>query len=882
MSVPLSTYRLQLQPGFTFEAAIRIADYLGQLGISHVYCSPYFQAAPGSTHGYDVVDYHRVSAELGGEEGLARFRAKLEASGLGQVLDIVPNHMAITGHHNLWWWDTLENGPDSRYALYFDIDWNAPEERLRNKVLLPVLEDHYGRVLAAGKLNLERQNGHFVFRYYEHTFPVAPESIAELLGRAATRSGSKELGFLADSLGRLHDPTAVDYAGLLAHHRNKEVVWSLLTRLCAEQPDVAGTIDRVVSETNSRIEELDALLSRQNYRLSRWRSAERELVYRRFFDVNTLVGICTEKEQVFDDSHRSILDWLQTGELDGVRVDHPDGLRDPAQYFQRLLSAAPDSWIVAEKILGLGEQIPEGWKVAGTTGYDFLNIAGGLFVDPRGEAPMNEAYRLFTGASVDFAMVAREKKSLILRELLGSDINRLTALFVQICEDNRDYRDYTRHELHEAIRDVAACFPVYRTYVRADAGIVSETDVQYVSQAVSAAKAGRPDLEERLFDFLQDVLLLRIQGPQAREFVMRFQQITAAAMAKGVEDTAFYCFSRLLSLNEVGGNPARFGGSVDDFHKWCGEIQARYPSTLLATSTHDTKRSEDVRIRIGLLSERPAAWVEAVSRWYVSNARHRTGEFPDRGTEYFLYQTLIGAWPISKERLVTYARKAMREAKDQTSWLVPNAVYEAAVEQFCRSLVDDEEFVADLEKFLAGLMGDAQITSLSLTLLKLTAPGIPDIYQGTELWDLSLVDPDNRRLVDYALRKRLLAELDHLSPAEILARANEGLPKLWTIRQALRTRNACPDSFGATADYQALWASGPKAMHLIAFQRGADVITLVPRLLTSLGGWETTLLEIPKGRWRNQFTQEVIPGGKAEIGAVLSQFPVALLTREAE
>ncbi len=875
-----STYRLQLHSGFTFDDASAVADYLRELGVSHVYCSPYLQAAPGSKHGYDVVDYHRVNQDLGGEEARKRFCDRLAECGLGQILDIVPNHMAITGHYNAWWWDTLENGALSRYAPYFDIDWNAPEERLRNKILLPLLGDHYGLVLAAGDLKLERTGGSFVIRYFEHTFPVAPESLGPLLARAADRSRSAELGFLADSLARLPVTVETDYASLLAHDRNKEAIRELLTKLLASQPEIARAVDDVIQETNENIDELDALLSRQNYRLSRWRSAERELVYRRFFDINTLVGVRTEDERVFEDTHQLILDWLRRGELDGVRVDHPDGLRDPAEYFRRLREAAPDAWIVAEKILQPGEHLPSTWCIAGTTGYDFLNLAGGLFVDSRGEAPMNELYREFTGEPVDFPAVAREKKQQVLRDILGSDINRLTALFLQICEEHREHRDYTRHEIHEAIREVVAAFPVYRTYIRAAAGAISESDIEYISQAVEMAKTARPDLEARLFDFLRDVLWLRVKGAMESEFVMRFQQVTAAAMAKGVEDTAFYSYLRLISLNEVGGDPGRFSVSVDEFHRACAETQQHEPFTMLASSTHDTKRSEDVRIRIGMLSEIPLAWGEAVRRWSNANAKYRSGEAPDRKTEYLLYQTLVGAWPISKDRLFEYARKAVREAKEKTSWITPNPVFEEALEKFISALLDDAEFLADLESFLAPLIERARTTSLALVLLKLTAPGVPDTYQGTDLWDLSLVDPDNRRPVDFAMRRRLLAELDRLCPDQILARSEEGLPKLWTIRQALRTRNAHPAAF--EGGYEALWASGPRASHVVAFQRGGEAITIVPRLLFALSDWEGTVIEIPGGHWRNQLTGDWMEGGKTEIATLFSKFPVALLVREME
>jgi (1->4)-alpha-D-glucan 1-alpha-D-glucosylmutase len=880
MSVPRSTYRLQLQAAFGFDAAAAIAEYLRDLGVSHIYCSPWLQAAPGSTHGYDVVNYHCVNDELGGEAGRQRLLLKTRECNLGQVLDIVPNHMAISGGHNAWWWDTLENGTSSRYAPYFDIEWNAPEERLRNKILLPILEDHSGLILEAGKLVLERREGSFLFRYHDHSFPVAPESMADTLSQCAVRCGSADLGFLADSLAKLSLPSHPGWDNLGTHHRNKESIRGLLARLCAERTEVAEEIDSAVRSLNADADQLDALLSRQNYRLSRWHVAARENGYRRFFDVTSLVGIRIEDERVFDDTHQLILKWLRCKELDGVRVDHPDGLSDPESYFHRLRAAAPYAWIVAEKILQPGERLPEHWGISGTTGYDFLNLATGLFVDPRGESPLSEYYRAFTGENADFNAAAREKKALVLRDVLGGDVNRLTALLVQICEAHRDYRDYTRHELHEAIREVITRFPVYRTYARACPGTISQADTDSISRAVDAARAGRLDLEGRLFDFLGDILMLHVRGPVEGEFVMKFQQVTSAAMAKGVEDTAYYSYVRLVSLNEVGGNPGAFGVSIDEFHKWCSDTQCRFPDTMLATSTHDTKRSEDVRVRIGLISEIPALWAEAVSRWSSASARYRTGDFPDRKTEYLLYQTLVGAWPISQERLSAYLRKAAREAKEQTSWLEPNQEFEAALDRFIAALLQDPEFIADLERFLAPMLTPARFSSLALNLLKLTAPGIPDIYQGMELWELTLVDPDNRQPVDYDLRRRLLAELDHLSPEEILARADEGLPKLWTIRQSLRARNAYPEEFGAAGGYRALWPAGPKASYLVAFQRGSGVIVAAPRLFMSMGEWDETTLEVPEGRWKNQFTGDTVEGGKQEIGTLLKRFPILLLTRE--
>ncbi len=608
LPTPLATYRLQFRPEFTFDDAARIVDHLSDLGISHVYCSPILQPVPGSTHGYDIVDYHQVNSELGGEAGRAGFVAKLKECGLRQVLDIVPNHMAINGRRNLWWWDTLENGEASRYAPYFDIEWNSPEERLRHKILLPVLGDHYGRILAAGEIRLAWADGYFVVRYHEHAFPLAPESIAGLLAKAAERARSSQLAFLADALVRLQQTVKNGWTSRLIRDRNKEVIHEQIARLHADQPRVAEQISQVMEEINRDADQLDAILSSQNYRLSRWRTAERELVYRRFFDINSLVGIRAENERVFADTHELILQWVKSGEVDGLRVDHPDGLYDPAQYFRRLRSAAPDTWIVAEKILATDESLPVEWNIAGTTGYDFLNIAGKLLVDPAGEAALNEIYREFTQAPVDFLGVAREGKTLILRDILGSDINRLTALFLDICEHNRDCRDYTRHEIHEVIRETIASFSVYRTYLSPEANSGTEADIRFVTAAIAVAKANRPDLEEGLFGFLCDVLLLRASGPAEQEFALRFQQVTTAAMAKGAEDTAFYRHARLISLNEVGGDPGHFSVSPSDFHDWCAAMQARYPSTLLATSTHDTKRSEDLRVRISLLSEDTAAW----------------------------------------------------------------------------------------------------------------------------------------------------------------------------------------------------------------------------------------------------------------------------------
>jgi (1->4)-alpha-D-glucan 1-alpha-D-glucosylmutase len=877
-----ATYRVQLNAGFGFDAAASIVDYLASLGITHLYCSPYFQSAPGSTHGYDVVDHSQVNGELGGAEAHARLCGTLARHGLGQVLDIVPNHMAINVPENRWWWDVLENGPSSLYAAYFDVDWDPPEQRLLNTVLLPVLGDQYGRVLEAGELKVSRDGASFRVCYHQNSFPVSPRSLDSILEEAAGRCRSDTLAFLADAFSELPLPTATDVASVRKRHRDKEVLRSQLDRLCREEPAVASAIDGVVSEINRDPEALHALLERQNYRLVFWRAASRDLGYRRFFDVNALAGLRAENEEVFLETHDLVLRWLADETLNGVRVDHPDGLRDPEQYLWRLHKASPRAWIIVEKILEPGERLPESWPVAGTTGYDFLNKVGGLFIDPDGEKPLTDFYAEFTGARTDFAALVRQKKHLVLRELLGSDVNRLSGLLIEICERHRRYRDYTRDDLREALEEVAASFPVYRTYVRAEAGAISQTDARYIAEAIEAAKATRPDIDPRLLDFLHDLLMLRIRGPRESEWAMRFQQLTGPAMAKGLEDTVFYCFNRLVSLNEVGGAPSQFGVTTAHFHGACAETQQRWPLTMVTTSTHDTKRSEDVRARIALLSEIPTQWIEVVRQWSARNDRHRHNGWPDKNMEYLLYQTMVGAWPIEESRLARYAEKASREAKEHTSWNKPHAEYDEALQGFVSGLCRDEEFQAALELFVRPLVRAGRINSLAQTLIKLTAPGIPDLYQGSELWDLSLVDPDNRRPVNFAIRRKLLAEVEQLSVTEIWARLEEGLPKLWVTKQALGVRKKFPMLFGTESSYRPLNVAGAKAAHVVAFERGERVATIVPRLLIGLGNdWGDTTVELSAGHWQNCLTGEHLEGGWIPLAEALKEFPVALLHKEA-
>jgi (1->4)-alpha-D-glucan 1-alpha-D-glucosylmutase len=879
--IPIATYRLQLHADFGFDAAAAIADYLHELGISHVYTSPYLQAAPGSQHGYDVVDHHKVNEELGGSEAHDRFCNRLGAYHLGQVLDVVPNHMAISGRRNRYWWDVLENGPASRYANYFDIDWRSHEEKLRNKLLVPILGDHYGHVLSRGEIEIKRQGGEFFLQYFEHQLPLAPKSLPAIVDPAAAQCGSDYLAFLADSLSRLPDATSKSRSSAAERHRDKEVIRVLMERLFQEVPFIAQAVDSITANLSKDVNALDEFLEHQNYRLAYWRTSQQELGYRRFFDVNTLVGLRMESPHVFADTHALILRWLREEVLDGIRVDHPDGLRDPRAYFERLREAAEDVWIVAEKILEPGERLPEAWPIDGTTGYDYLNQAGGLFVNPENADEFTQIYSSFTGEPTDYAAICRDKKHRVMRDLLGSEVNRLTSLFSEICESHRDQRDYTRQDIIRAIREVIACFSVYRTYVIPDRNELTPEDERYITLAIEGSKLNRPEIDSELFDFLADVLLLRVRGAMESEFVFRFQQFTGSVMAKGVEDTAFYCFNRLISLNEVGGDPGCFGTPPQAFHDFCLDVQRSRPRTMLASSTHDTKRSEDVRVRISLLSEIPANWKAALERWASLNEKYKKEQLPDRNTEYFLYQTMLGAWPIPLDRLQPYMEKACREAKQQTSWHAPNESFETATREFIAALYEGTAFLEDFEAFVEPLIEPGRINSISQVLLKLTSPGIPDTYQGSEIWDLSLVDPDNRRPVDYDLRRRLLSELPNLNVDEVWRRIDEGLPKLWTIYHTLRTRRKYASAFAHEAAYQPLRAHGAKTDHVVAYMRSDGIVVLVPRLILTLDSeWRDTSLQVPCGTWRNQLSGAVYNGCDLPVGQILAPFPVALLIKE--
>ncbi len=875
--MPSATYRLQLHKGFTFDDAAAVADYIRELGVSHVYSSPYLQAAPNSMHGYDVVDHRRVNEELGGAEGHTRFCKRLGEVGLGQVLDIVPNHMSL-GEQNRYWHDVLENGHNSRYDSFFDIDWNPNEERLRDKVLVPILEDQYGRVLSKGGIALARQGATFFVKASGQTLPVAPESLAGLLTRAAEYSRSDTLNFLAASYGRLPAAESADRRTVLARHRDKVVLHSLFGRLLKEDRVREG-VDRAVRELNENIEDLHAFLEQQHFRVAYWKTADQQLGYRRFFDVNTLIGLRVEREYVFEETHALILKWLDHGVLDGVRVDHPDGLRDPLQYFQRLRQRAPDAWIIGEKILEPGEWLRASWPIEGTTGYDFLNTALGVLVKPDGLNKLDEYYAEYTGDTTPYPVVAHDKKMNVAQEALGSDVNRLASLFVEICESSREYRDFTRAEIRRAIREVAACFAIYRTYVVPDRDEITDEDINIISRATRCAKDNRQDIDGLLFDFMRDVLTLRVRGEKEREFVYRFQQFTSPVMAKGVEDTAFYCSNRLTAMNEVGGDPDCDGFSLDYFHTYNGAMQRTFPQTMTTLSTHDTKRSDDVRARLAVLSEIPDEFHQLAEHWSRHNAGYTSGGVIDRGTEWFLYQTMIGAWPITAERLRNYMEKAMREAKVRTSWVAQNNEYEDALRKFVDALFGDMKFIAELEDFVKKINYAGRVNSLAQTLLKYTSPGVPDLYQGGELWDQSLVDPDNRRPVDYDLRRKLLKEMRSMTAEQVMQRMEDGLPKLWLIHHALWLRRERAHSFSPEGAYTPCNAQGPQADRVIAYIRGGDILTVVPRWTQSRTSWDGTTLDLPEGRWTNCLTGQHFEGVQ-QLENLLAGFPVALLTRE--
>jgi (1->4)-alpha-D-glucan 1-alpha-D-glucosylmutase len=788
---PGSTYRLQLRPAFGFDEAAAVLPYLRDLGVTHAYLSPILQAQPGSEHGYDVVDHTHLSSDLGGAEGFRRFSDTARALGLGVVVDVVPNHMAVPTpvSLNAALWSVLRDGPASTYAHWFDVDWAAQERA----ILMPVLGRRIGQCVADGEITLDRSGDEPVVRYFDKVFPV--------------RAGTADLPF-------------------------------------------------------------ETLLDMQYYRLAHWRVGDEELNYRRFFDIDTLVAIRVEDVRVFAETHAVLIALVAEGRINGLRIDHPDGLAEPRDYLRLLHDATEGAWVVAEKILEGHEQLPDDWPCAGTTGYDALLRAGGLFVDPAGAEPLGALYAALTGEPTDFSPVVEEAKRWVVEHGLVAEVHRLVELAATICHAHLELRDHTRRGLREALVELLVAFPVYRAYV-VPGETAPESARRILEHAVAAARTRLP--EER-HDTLDLVAALALgeggRGPHRDEFVVRFQQTCGPVMAKGVEDTAFYRWLRLSALNEVGGDPVQLGVPPEELHSWCADAQRNWPDAMTTLSTHDTKRSEDVRARLFALSEVPERWGRAVSEWRAASAPYRP-PLLDANTEYLIWQTLVGGWPLSAPRLVAYLEKATREAKRHTTWTEPNEPYDAAVRDFAERLFDDSGVLASVAKLVASLDPAMRANVLGQKLVALTMPGVPDVYQGCDLVDLSLVDPDNRREVDFADRRARLERLDAgKDPADL---SDE---KLLVVSRALRVRRDHPQWFGAASSYAAVTTSTPRA---VAFARGTSVVSVVSRLVARAPGWDDENLDLPPGRWRDVFTDATYDGGEIALGELFAALPVALL-----
>jgi (1->4)-alpha-D-glucan 1-alpha-D-glucosylmutase len=857
----IATYRLQLHAGFPLSAAEGVLPYLGELGISHVYLSPCLQAVPGSQHGYDVVDPTRISEDLGGEEAWAGFVKAARALGLRILLDIVPNHMAAS-QHNPWWDDVLQHGPYSKFAEFFDIRNSQGNPFC---VHLCSLGNPYGAALESGELRIELIAGRPRVQHYENTWPLGPASWGILLQ-------PEEAGCFAEleRLRRIEAPLEEDRC---AYGRRTAQAEQILAAAHA-----AGTLQAAVERLQSDKTAFDAALRAQFYMLHGWKLAGELTNYRRFFDIDTLIGVRAELPDVLAATHARIEEMLARGEIDGVRVDHPDGLREPLQYFRRLRRLLPGGRIYIEKILENDERLNGDWPIDGSVGYEFLAKVNRLWMDDQRTDLLTSTYSDFTGHSVNFGKLVREKKLAIIESTFSADHEQLAAMALRIARADWQTRDLSPRQLRQALERLITALPIYRTYRTADT--LHEEDRRVLLEALQSARIGSTDIDSAAFDFLAALFTKLPLNDAEADFIAKWQQLTPAVMAKGVEDTMFYCFDRLVSCNEVGSQASLIGISADKFHEFCHYLSDRWPDNMLATSTHDNKRSEDVRARISILSEIPERWSEALHLWSQLNAGAWQNRLPDRHAEYLLYQTLIGAWPIDRDRAWAYMLKACREAKINTSWHEPNTSFEEKIRGFVGGVFDTPEFIASLERFIEPLILPGRINSLAQTLIKMVAPGVPDFYQGTELWDLSLVDPDNRRPVDFAGRLKLIRRARGLKAAQALAEAESGMPKLWMAARILAIRRERADDFSAASKYQPLVAQGAHLGRLLAFRRGENLIAVVPRFtLTLAGDWADTRLPLPGGAWRNCFTDEVI---QREISPaeLFAGFPVALLIRD--
>jgi (1->4)-alpha-D-glucan 1-alpha-D-glucosylmutase len=903
--IPSSTYRLQFNRWFTFSQARELVPYLDALGVSDAYASPYFQAGAESLHGYDITDHNKLNAAIGSREEYDSWIAELQAHSMGQVLDFVPNHVGIAEPLNEWWMDVLENGPSSRFARYFDIDWHPLKSDLRDKVLLPILSDQYGRVLERGELQVRFEEGTFSLRYGERRLPIAPGTYRYVLDIALQNLAEhKEEDFYAElqsiltALEYLPKRTETDPKRVAERVREKEIIKRRLERRCAEAPQVQEAIEKALAQINGEpgdprsFDVLDELLNAQSYRLAFWRVAAEEINYRRFFDVNDLAAIRVELPKVFDAIHRLVLDLVRTRAVTGLRIDHPDGLYLPREYFEKLQQRCAKAmdvplpkdgraiYLVAEKILTGAETLRKDWLVHGTTGYDFANQVAQLLVDSSAEAAITKTFHRFIGHSFHFGHLVYAKKLQVMKLALANDVDVLGNMVDRLSEQNRWYRDFTLEALARAVRETIACFPVYRTYL-APGRPVSEEDRQIVERAVAAAKRRNPAIEESIFNFLRDVLVFRFPenlDAEARSahthFVLKFQQTTGPIMAKGLEDTVFYIYNRLAALNEVGGEPQQFGSGVAAFHERNLDRQRNWPASLLATSTHDTKRGEDARARIVAISEIPELWRQSLRRWRMTNRRWKRiindAEAPDANEEYLLYQTLLGTWPSQEsgepegaatqdyiERIQAYMAKALHEAKINTSWIQPNEEWDAAMRDFVANTLDP----SPRNKFLPVFLPVAQeiarlgaINSLTQTLLKLTSPGVPDIYQGNEIWNYNLVDPDNRQPVDYKQRRKMLKALPASAPDELIRSWPDGRIKMFLTQRLLQFRREHVDLF-QRGEYLPLAANGIFAECCVSFAfllAGQWIVVVAPRLSSRVGfpptgeRWKDTTIEFPE------------------------------------
>ena len=926
---PANTYRLQFHEAFTFDDARAIVPYLDALGVSHIYASPYLKARAGSRHGYDIVDHAQLNPEVGHRDAFEALTAALHERRMGQILDFVPNHMGVGGTENAWWLDVLEWGENSPYAAFFDIEWRPLRPELQGKVLVAMLGDLYGTTLHNGEIALryDELSARVSAWYYEHQFPLKPGTYATLL-RA---SGNAALGALAPEFSSL-DRIARSATARAALRSRADGARERL-RGALRDSAVRAAFDAVLARYNGvrndphSFAELDALLRVQHYRIAYWKVAAEEINYRRFFDINGLAALRMENPECFAVAHQLVFELIACGAVDGLRIDHVDGLFNPETYCQLLRSRAEmldqNLYLVVEKILARGESLPRTWGVDGTTGYEYASSVGGLYVKGTSEDAFDRLYARFTGHQNALNDIVYACKRHIMDVALASELNVLAWNLDRIAQTDPSSRDYTLYGLRSALKEIVACFPVYRTYVTSEA--IAPEDRGYIETAITEARRRNPFADASIYAFIAGILTAdvlhrddtRYDRRAVLRFAMRFQQFSAPVMAKGLEDTAFYRYNRLVSLNEVGGDPGRFGTSVASFHR-ANRVRAEsWPGAMVATATHDTKRGEDARMRLNVLSEIPVPWSRAIDRWRRANAPLHDGGVPGANEEYLLYQALVGAWPMEfvgreslthdelaplRERIAAYAVKAVREAKVYSSWASPDAAYEDSLQSFVAAILDParaERFIADLARFMTTVARVGAWSSLAQSTLKLTGPGVPDTYQGTECWDLSLVDPDNRRHVDYAARAAMLAALPRPGSgpeplAELLETWPDGRVKLFVTSALLRRRREHPPSGG----YVPIFGAGPRASHVVAFAYG-DLIVAVPRLIATLLGaetappigepvWHSTTLRVPerlRGRYRNLFTGAIhtvdAPGGMARVpvAEVLADFPVAAIVR---